>query len=137
VTKLGRLHVYPFAARSYVDRYGLPRDKSDMVHHRLVQQAAPQINADAWARLLGVDSVENIVGLRSNASSAVFYAVERGAGIGALPTYACALDAAVIPVDIGIHLADLSSRRPEIQTHCPSDRLGEKHIRPAPLPVVS
>jgi DNA-binding transcriptional LysR family regulator len=105
VTKLGRLHVYPFAARSYVDRYGLPRDRSDMVHHRLVQQAAPQINADAWARLLGVDSVENIVGLRSNASSAVFYAVERGAGIGALPTYACALDAAVIPVDIGIHLS--------------------------------
>ena len=105
VTKLGRLHVYPFASRSYVDRYGLPRDKSDMAHHRLVQQAAPQINADAWARLLGLDSVENIVGLRSNASSAVFYAVERGAGIGALPTYSCALDAAVIPVDIGIHLS--------------------------------
>jgi len=105
VTKLGRLHVYPFAARSYVDRYGLPRDKADIAHHRLVQQVAPQIDADAWAHLLGLDNVDSIIGMRSNASSAVFYAVERGAGIGALPTYACALDAAVVPVDIGIHLS--------------------------------
>lgn len=105
VTKLGRLHVYPFAARSYIDRYGLPKDKADMVHHRLVQQAAPQIDMNAWGRLLGLENVESIVGIRSNASSAIFYAVERGAGIGALPTYACALNAAVVPVDIGVHLS--------------------------------
>jgi DNA-binding transcriptional LysR family regulator len=104
-TKLGRLHVYPFAAKAYIERYGLPKDRADMVNHRLVQQAAPQIDANAWARLLGLESVEGIVGIRSNASSAVFYAVERGAGIGALPTYACALDAPVVPIDIGIHLS--------------------------------
>jgi DNA-binding transcriptional LysR family regulator len=105
VTKLGRMHVYPFAARSYIERYGMPKDKADMVHHRLVQQAAPQIDTNAWGRLLGLENVESIVGIRSNASSAIFYAVERGAGIGALPTYACALNAAVVPVDIGVHLS--------------------------------
>ena len=98
VTKLGRMHVYPFAAKSYAERYGLPTTKAEMRHHRLVQQAAPQIDASAWAKLLGFDDVEEIVGIRSNASSAIFYAVERGAGIGALPTYACALDAPVIGV---------------------------------------
>jgi len=105
VTKLGRLHVYPFAAPSYVERYGLPKSKEEMVNHRIVQQAAPQIDANAWARLLGLKDIDGMVGIRSNASSAVFYAVERGAGIGALPTYACALNAAVIPIDIGIHLS--------------------------------
>jgi DNA-binding transcriptional LysR family regulator len=104
VTKLGRLHIYPFAAQSYVERYGLPASKADMMNHRLVQQAAPQIDANAWASLLGVDSVEGIVGIRSNASSAIFYAVESGAGIGGLPTYVCALKAPVVPVDIDIRL---------------------------------
>jgi DNA-binding transcriptional LysR family regulator len=105
VTKLGRLHVYPFAAKSYIERYGMPSSKADMVNHRLVQQAAPQVDANAWAGLLGLDSVEGIVGIRSNASSAIFYAVERGAGIGALPTYACALNAPVVAIDIDVHLS--------------------------------
>lgn len=105
VTRLGRLHVYPFAAPSYVERHGLPKSKADMIHHRLVQQAGPQVDAGAWARLLGIPNIDNNIGIRSNASAAVFYAIERGAGIGALPTYACALDADVIPVDIGIDLS--------------------------------
>ena len=108
VTKLGRLHIYPFAAKSYVERYGLPTSNADMVNHRLVQQAAPQIDANAWAQQLGLDSVEGIVGIRSNASSAIFYAIESGAGIGALPTYACVMNAPVVPVDLqGSHSLDI------------------------------
>ncbi len=105
VTKLGRLHIYPFAAQSYVDRYGLPKNKGDVVNHRVVHQAAPQVDSGAWTRHLGLDDIEGIVGIRSNSSSAVFYAVERGAGIGALPTYACAVGAAVVPVDIDAHFS--------------------------------
>jgi DNA-binding transcriptional LysR family regulator len=105
VSKLGRLHVYPFAGPSYVERYGLPKNKADMVNHGLIQQAAPQIDASAWARLLGIPGIDENVAVRSNASTVVFYLIERGAGIGALPTFACALDAAVVPVDIDIHLS--------------------------------
>ena len=105
VSKLGRLHIYPFAAPTYAERYGLPKTKADMVHHRLIQQAGPQVDAGAWAKLLGIPDIDDSIGIRSNASTAVFYAIERGAGIGALPTYACALNADVIPVDVGIDLS--------------------------------
>lgn len=103
VVRLGRLHVYPFASKAYAERYGLPKRIEDMVNHRLVDQVGPQMLDGAWAHYLRLESVEGIVGIRSNASSAVFYAVEKGAGIGALPTFACALDAPVVPVDLGIH----------------------------------
>ena len=103
VVRLGRLHVYPFASRSYAERYGLPTRVEDMTNHRIVDQVGPQMLQGAWAHYLGLDSVEGIVGIRSNTSAAVFYAVEKGAGIGALPTFACALKAPVVPVDLGIH----------------------------------
>ncbi len=103
VVRLGRLHAYPFASRSYAERFGLPECKEDMRDHRLVDQVGKQMEDGAWARHLGLDSVEGLVGIRSNSSSSVFYAVEHGAGIGALPSYALALDAPVIPVDIGVH----------------------------------
>ncbi len=108
VVKLGRLHVYPFVARSYSERFGLPQSIADMQHHRLVDQVGPQLDEGAWARHLKLQSVEGIVGIRTNASTALFYAVEKGAGIGALPSYASALGAPVVPVDIGIrHQMDI------------------------------
>ncbi len=105
VSKLGRMHIYPFASRGYEKIYGLPKSVEEMSRHRLVDQAAPQLDNGAWARLLGLTDVEGIVSLRTNASSALLYAIEKGAGIGALPTYAPALGAPIVPVDIGIHHA--------------------------------
>ena len=101
IVKLGRLHVYPFAAQGYIDIYGMPTSPKKMLNHRLVHQIAPQLDDDAWARFLGVPDLEGIVGIRTNASTAHFYAVEKGAGIGVLPTFAVALGAPVVPVDIG------------------------------------
>jgi DNA-binding transcriptional LysR family regulator len=73
-----------------------------MKKHRLIDQTGPQLDQGAIQRLLGLDNVEGIVALRTNASTAHFYAIEQGVGIGGLPTYALALGADVIPVDIGI-----------------------------------
>ncbi len=101
--RLGRLHNYPFASHDYAARYGLPKNKAEMVNHRIVDQVGKQLESGAWARHLNLPSVEGIVGIRSNSSSAVFYAVEKGAGIGALPSYARALGADLVPVDIGVH----------------------------------
>jgi hypothetical protein len=50
---------------------------------------------------LGLPDVEGMVVVRTNASAAHFYAVELGLGIGALATYALALGADLIPVDMG------------------------------------
>ncbi|HXL68563.1 MAG TPA: LysR family transcriptional regulator [Xanthobacteraceae bacterium] len=106
--RLGRLHIYPFASRSYVETYGVPADVSEVVKHRIVDQTAPQIDEGVLTRLLKLPSVEGIVAVRTNSSVAHFYAVELGAGIGGLPTYAAALGADVIPIDIGLrHETDI------------------------------
>lgn len=103
LVRLGRLHNVPFASKAYADRYGLPKSKEEMKEHRIVDQVGQQLERGAWARHLNLDNVEGIVGIRSNSSSAVFYAVEKGAGIGALPSYATALGADLIPVNIDVH----------------------------------
>ena len=107
-TRLGRLHIYPFASRRYAETYGLPRNVEQMAKHRLVDQTGPQLDEGAWSRVLGVPHIEGFVSVRTNASAALFYAVELGVGIGGLATYAQALGADVIPVDIGIrHQMDI------------------------------
>jgi DNA-binding transcriptional LysR family regulator len=101
--RLASLHVYPYASRRYLDVYGMPESKQDMLDHRLVDQIGSQIDVDAWPRKLGIEDIEGIVGIRTNSSAAHFYAVERGAGIGALPTYASALGSNLVPIDVGVH----------------------------------
>jgi DNA-binding transcriptional LysR family regulator len=100
VVRLGRLHIYPFASRSYVETYGLPTNAEEMLRHRLVRRTGPQLDASTWPRF-GLSDVDGVVIVRTNASAAHFYAVEMGLGIGALPTYAIPLGADLIPVDMG------------------------------------
>jgi DNA-binding transcriptional LysR family regulator len=108
VTRLGRLHVYPFVSEEYARTSGVPQSIADVLKHRIVQQVAPQLDEGAVARALGVESVAGIVGIRTNSSTATLYAVERGAGIGLLPTCSIALGAPLVPVDVGLwHHLDL------------------------------
>jgi DNA-binding transcriptional LysR family regulator len=100
--RLGRMHIYPFAARSYADIYGLPTNLEEVARHRFIDQRGPQIDETAAARVLNMPSIEGIVALRTNSSTAHFQAIELGLGIGALPTYAIAFAPELIPVDIGV-----------------------------------
>jgi DNA-binding transcriptional LysR family regulator len=102
IAKLGRLHTYPFVSIGYDSRFGTPRTLEEALQHRFVQQSSPLLDDAAMARALGVEDVSGIVGIRTNASSAILYAVERGAGIGVLPTYSLALGAPLVPVDMNV-----------------------------------
>jgi DNA-binding transcriptional LysR family regulator len=102
VTKLGRLHIHAFVSEDYRARYGVP-SLADIRSHRLVVQHAPQVDDSAYARVLGLTSLEGIVGIKTNSSIGVLYAVERGAGMGFLPTASVALGAALVAVDLGVH----------------------------------
>src|SRR3979409_2052650 len=81
VTRLGRLHVYPFASQAYARSYGLPASKDDWKDHRVIRQVAPQVDDSVYARIFKIDSFDGITGMRLNSSTAMLYAVERGAGI--------------------------------------------------------
>src|ERR1700759_4161130 len=103
VAKLGRLHIYPFVSRDYADLYGVPATLADLANHRIVKQHGVQLDETGYARVLGLESLEGIVGISTNSSVAVLYAVERGAGIGFLPTSAIALGARLVAIDLGIN----------------------------------
>jgi DNA-binding transcriptional LysR family regulator len=106
--RLGCMHIYPFASRRYADIYGLPTNLDEMRRHRFIDQQAPQIDEGAAPRILDMPSIEGIVALRTNSSTAHAHAIELGIGIGALPTYAVALAPELIPVDIGVrHQVDV------------------------------
>src|SRR5215813_9109356 len=108
VSKLGRLHIYPFVSEEYQKLYGTPSSFSELKNHRIIKQSAPQVDDTAYARILGLKSIEGIVGIKTNSSIGVLYAVERGAGIGFLPTSSIALGAPLVAVDLGVsHHADL------------------------------
>jgi DNA-binding transcriptional LysR family regulator len=54
VVRLGRLHVIPYAAASYVEAYGVPSSVDELSGHRLVFQISEQTPArDVYASVLG------------------------------------------------------------------------------------
>ena len=102
VARLGRLHIYAFVSEGYRKLYGVP-SLADIKSHRLIMQHAPQVDDSAYARVLGLKSLEGMVGIKTNSSIGVLYAVERGAGMGFLPTSSVAMGADLVAVDLGVH----------------------------------
>jgi len=106
--RLGRMHLYPFASKRYIERYGLPKSLEEIKQHRLIDQKAPQVEENIVPRLLNLPSIEGIVAFRTNTSTAHAYAIDLGIGIGALPTYVMALGTDLVPVDIDVrHQVDI------------------------------
>jgi len=104
VLKLGRLHFMPFAAESYLATYGTPKTKIDLVHHRiLVQSDDNQQWRELYDRLFPGIAPSNLVAMRTNVSSAHYWSIAKGGGIGVLPTYGQAIGAPLVPLDLGIH----------------------------------
>jgi DNA-binding transcriptional LysR family regulator len=104
VVKLGRLHFVPFAAPSYLQTFGHPRTARDLTQHKILIQTDDNVQ---WRKLYdrlfpGIPAV-GLVALRTNVSSAHYWSIAKGAGIGVLPTYAKAIGAELVSLDLGIH----------------------------------
>lgn len=98
--RLGRMHIYPFASRRYIETYGAPRSRDEIAHHRIIHQKGPQVPEDGTQRALRRDDIEGLVALRTNASLTHLRAVELGMGIGGIGTYLAAMGSELIPIDI-------------------------------------
>ena len=104
VVKLGRLHFVLFAAPSYLQTFGTPKTPQDLAKHRILIQSDDNVQ---WRKLYdrlfpGLPAV-GLVALRTNVSSAHYWSIAKGAGIGVLPTYAQAIGAQLVPLDLGVH----------------------------------
>jgi DNA-binding transcriptional LysR family regulator len=100
--RLGRIHIHAFASQAYLDAHGVPKSLSDLRNHRIIKQSRRHQNDSAFARVLGLETLEGTVGIATNSSVVVLYAVEQGAGIGFLPTSTLAVGAPLVAVDLGI-----------------------------------
>ncbi len=94
--KLGRLHLMLFASEQYLHTYGTPATVEELARHRLVIQPADEATAGLFAGY----SERDLVVMKTNVSSANYWAVANGAGIGVFPTYALALGGKMIPLDL-------------------------------------
>ncbi len=104
IVKLGRLHFMPFVAPSYVETYGYPKSVQDLIHHRILIQSDDNAQwRELYDRLFPNVAPSSIVALRTNVSSAHYWSIVKGAGIGLLPTYAQWVGAEIVPLDLGIH----------------------------------
>lgn len=104
IVRLGRMHAMMFASQRYIDAYGRPKCYDDIKKHRLVvhhaTQTAAKENFENW--FPGV-SMQELVVMKTNTATSNYWAVAKGAGIGIFPTYAFALGAQLIPLQIDLH----------------------------------
>ena len=103
VVKLGCMHVMLYASESYIQTYGCPKTREDLLKHRLIMQFADQTLAkeiyDSWFANI---PQENFLMIKNNVSSANLWMIMGGAGIGLLPTYATAIGAKIVPLEIDL-----------------------------------
>src|SRR6202171_5845591 len=101
LVRLGRMHLMFFASQKYIETYGAPRTVDELVKHRLVMEVAAQTAAkETFESLFPGLSERDLLVMKTNVSSANYWAVANGAGIGVFPTYACALGGKMIPLEV-------------------------------------
>jgi DNA-binding transcriptional LysR family regulator len=101
LVRLGRMHLMFFASQKYIETYGTPKTPAELAKHRLVLQVADPIAAkEAFETFFPGCSQRDLLVMKTNVSSANYWAVANGAGIGVFPTYACALGGKIIPLDL-------------------------------------
>lgn len=101
VVRLGRVHLMFFASQKYIETYGAPKTQGELIKHRLVMQVADRAAAkEAFESFFPGYSQRDLLVMRTNVSSANYWAVANGAGIGVFPTYACALGGKIIPLEV-------------------------------------
>lgn len=99
--RLGYLHMVPFASASYIEQHGAPKNLIELAEHRIVEQETDQLKGYGLERIYGQQVAERMVRLKTNFSSAHYWAIAKGAGIGLLPNYARAIGGDVVSVNFG------------------------------------
>jgi DNA-binding transcriptional LysR family regulator len=102
IVRLGRIHSMLAAAPSYLAIYGTPKSVADLRKHRLALQFADQTRSQELVSGLFPDlELNDLVKFSTNNSTALLWAIIKGAGIGWSPTYIHVMGPKMVPLDIG------------------------------------
>jgi DNA-binding transcriptional LysR family regulator len=102
--RIATLHFMLFASRGYIARNGVPRDLSELVEHRFIEQVAPGVNSQILDFLVGTDQGSRFIPIRTNSSMTLLWSVLNGEGIAAMPTYVMAFGDSLVPLDLPVQL---------------------------------
>jgi DNA-binding transcriptional LysR family regulator len=103
VVRLGRIHSMPAAAPSYLDIYGTPKTVDDLRHHRLAVQIADQTKSpEIYDTYFPGIALSELVKFSTNNSTALLWAIIKGAGIGWSPTYIHVMGPKMVPLDLDL-----------------------------------
>jgi len=101
VVRLGRIHSMPAASPSYLAIYGTPKTVEDLYKHRLAMQFADQTKSqELFTGLFPEVELRKLVKFSTNNSSALLWAIIKGAGIGWSPTYVHVMGPKMVALDI-------------------------------------
>src|SRR5204862_4845449 len=101
--RLGVMHLLCFASGGYIERDGARRAVEELKRHRRVLQSADQTaTKEMFEIFFPGHSQRDLLAMRTNVSSANYWAVANGAGVGVFPTYAAALGG-IVPLEIDFH----------------------------------
>jgi DNA-binding transcriptional LysR family regulator len=104
LVRLGRMHLMFWASERYIQKYGSPRAPHELIKHRLVLQFADQTAAkETFESFFPGVAERDLLVMKTNVSSANYWAVANGAGIGVFPSYACALGGKLIPLEVELN----------------------------------
>jgi DNA-binding transcriptional LysR family regulator len=103
--RIGHLHLMLAASPQYLDRFGRPETIGDLAFHQFVFQQNAQISdREVVERALGRPLVDGQCMMLQNSSSH-YMTIERGGGIGFVPTYGFVVGARVEPINIPVTIA--------------------------------
>jgi DNA-binding transcriptional LysR family regulator len=101
MVRLGRIHSMLAAAPSYLDIYGTPKTVEDLRKHRFAMQFADQARSEEMlASLFPQVPLADLVTFSTNNSTALLWAIIKGAGIGWSPTYIHVMGPKLVTLDI-------------------------------------
>ncbi|MDP3853777.1 LysR family transcriptional regulator [Phenylobacterium sp.] len=97
---LATLHYALFASREYLDTYGAPTRLEAAAGHRFVYHSAQVRERGVWGAKTSAFIELAGPALVLNSSTAMLHAIQRGAGVGAIPTAISALEPDLVMLDI-------------------------------------
>jgi DNA-binding transcriptional LysR family regulator len=101
VARLGRMHSMLAAAPSYLSIYGMPSSIDDLRKHRFAMQFADQTKSqEVMSGMFPDVALSKLVKFSTNNSTALLWAIIKGAGIGWAPTYIHVMGSKLVPLDI-------------------------------------
>jgi DNA-binding transcriptional LysR family regulator len=98
--KVARLHMMLAASPSYIQRHGEPRQMADLAQHKFIFHMSPQSSdRQLIERAVGRELAQSQTLVLRN-STAHYLTVEKGLGIGFLPSYIFGLGTKVVPLSV-------------------------------------